>query len=106
MDVVIKIVLPTRATVTPVGKLADAELLFNGGLLAGTKLVGFGIWSRSGAEISVSLPSRNYEVAGEKRSYALLRPVEDIERIDDIKAQIIKAFREVVGATADPMRGA
>ena len=30
----------------PSGKLADAELHFNDGLLAGLKLVGFTVWDR------------------------------------------------------------
>ena len=29
---------------TPVGKLADAEVHFTSGVLAGLKLVGFGVW--------------------------------------------------------------
>ena len=31
---------------TPVGKLADAEVHFTSGVLAGLKLVGFGVWTR------------------------------------------------------------
>ena len=44
MDVVIRI---RRAdSSAPAGKLADAELHFEDGLLAGLKLVGFAIWAR------------------------------------------------------------
>ena len=32
----------------PPGKLADAELHFNDGVLAGLKLIGFAIWERRG----------------------------------------------------------
>ena len=32
----------------PAGKLADAELHFTDGPLAGLKLIGFGIWERRG----------------------------------------------------------
>jgi len=36
------------STSTPAGKLADAELHFTDGPLAGLKLVGFGVWERRG----------------------------------------------------------
>src|SRR5262245_21250277 len=61
----------------PVGKLADAELRFTGGPLAGLKLIGFGIWERRGtAARNVTFPARQYSVKGEKRTFTLLRPIE------------------------------
>ena len=41
----------------PAGKLADAELHFNGGPLDGLKLVGFGIWERRNGGRNVTLPT-------------------------------------------------
>jgi hypothetical protein len=61
----------------PTDKLADAELVFEEGLLSGMKLVGFTIWrNRHRAVCSVTFPARQYMVNGERRSYALLRSVE------------------------------
>ena len=58
------------------GKLADAEIHFVGGVFAGLKLIGFGIWERrTGAGRNVTFPARQYSVNGERRSFALLRPM-------------------------------
>ena len=60
----------------PPGKLADAELYFDDGPLAGLKLIGFSIWERrTGGGRNVTFPARQYSVNGERRSFALLRPV-------------------------------
>ena len=60
----------------PVGRLADAELHFTGGPLDGLKLIGFGIWERRGGSgRNVTFPARQYAVNGERRSFALLRPI-------------------------------
>jgi hypothetical protein len=70
----------------PPGKLADAELHFSEGPLDGLKLIGFGIWeSRNGGRRNVTLPARQYSVNGERRSFALLRPVVDIEAQDRLR---------------------
>ena len=62
----------------PPGKLADAELHFPDGPLAGLRLVGFAVWERrGGGGRNVTFPARNYSVNGERRSYALLRPIVD-----------------------------
>lgn len=59
----------------PPGKLADAELHFTDGPLAGTKLIGFAVWERrGGGGRNVTFPARQYSVNGERRSFALLRP--------------------------------
>ena len=43
----------------PPGKLADAELHFNEGVLEGLKLIGFGVWERrSGNGRNVTFPAR------------------------------------------------
>src|SRR5919106_3279625 len=60
----------------PPGKLADAELHFIDGDLDGLKLIGFSIWERrTGNGRNVTFPARQYAVNGERRSFALLRPM-------------------------------
>ena len=62
----------------PNGKLADAELHFTDGEMAGLRLLGFAVWNqRNGPGRNVTFPARTYSVNGERRSFALLRPVSD-----------------------------
>ena len=77
----------------PPGKLGDAELHFSDGVLAGLKLIGFGIWERrTGAGRNVTFPARQYAINGERRSFALLRPVTD--RIPTVEIRgLVKAVR-------------
>jgi hypothetical protein len=77
----------------PPGKLADAELHFSEGPLAGLKLIGFSIWERRGGSgRNVTFPARQYSVNGERRSFALLRPIVDVTAQDGIRARILDAF--------------
>ncbi len=77
----------------PPGKLADAELHFVSGPLEGLKLIGFGIWERrSGAGRNVTFPARQYSVNGERRSFALLRPIADATAQERIRELILEAF--------------
>ncbi len=71
----------------PPGKLADAELHFTEGVLAGLKLIGFGVWERrgGGGGRNVTFPARQYSVNGERRSFALLRPIADATAQDRIR---------------------
>jgi hypothetical protein len=79
----------------PPGKLADAELHFTEGPLAGLKLIGFGVWERkSGSGRNVTFPARQYSVNGERRSFALLRPVEDATAQDRIRDLVLEAYAE------------
>ena len=74
MSVVVKITPNDKGN--PPGKLADAELHFIGGELDGLKLLGFSIWERrGGGGRNVTFPARTYSVNGDRRSYALLRPI-------------------------------
>ena len=77
----------------PPGKLADAELHFHDGPLAGLKLIGFCVWERRGGSgRNVTFPARTYAVNGERRSFALLRPVVDVAAQNTIREQIIEAY--------------
>jgi hypothetical protein len=79
----------------PPGKLADAELHFTDGLLGGLKLIGFGIWERrSGNGRNVTFPARQYSVNGERRSFALLRPVADATSQERVRDLILQAYVE------------
>ena len=89
----VKITLNEKGT--PPGKLADAELHFDDGLLGGLKLIGFSIWERrSGNGRNVTFPARQYSVNGERRSFALLRPVADATAQDRVRDLILQAYAE------------
>jgi hypothetical protein len=79
----------------PPGKLADAELHFTEGVLEGLKLIGFGVWERRGGSgRNVTFPARQYSVNGERRSFALLRPIVDATSQDRIRDLILQAYAE------------
>src|SRR5881628_3342945 len=82
----------------PPGKLADAELHFNDGALEGLKLIGFSVWERrTGGGRNVTFPARQYAVNGERRSFALLRPIADTSaqgRIRDLGLQAYAGYEE------------
>ncbi|OFV98868.1 MAG: hypothetical protein A3H28_14985 [Acidobacteria bacterium RIFCSPLOWO2_02_FULL_61_28] len=79
----------------PPGKLADAELHFADGPLEGLKLIGFGIWERrTGSGRNVTFPARQYSVNGERRSFALLRPIVDAQAQDRIRDLILEAYAD------------
>ena len=78
----------------PPGKLAEAELHFSGGPLDGLKLVGFAIWERKNGGRNVTVPARQYSVNGERRSFALLRPIIDASSQDRLRDLILDAYKE------------
>jgi hypothetical protein len=79
----------------PPGKLAEAELHFGEGNLNGMKLIGFGIWERrNGSGRNVTFPARQYSVNGERRSFALLRPVTDAASQERLRDVILQAYTE------------
>ena len=85
------------------GKLADVELHFTAGPLEGLKLIGFCIWERNmpgalskghdrATRRNVTFPARQYSVNGERRSFALLRPIGDSSAQDPIRDAILAAY--------------
>ena len=79
----------------PPSKLADAELHFTEGALEGLKLVGFAVWERrSGSGRNVTFPSRQYTVSGDRRSFALLRPVADAASQERVRDLVLQAYAE------------
>jgi hypothetical protein len=80
---------------TPPGKLADAELHFSDGPMEGLKLVGFSIWERRGGNgRNVTFPARSYVVNGDRRSWALLRPIVDSTAQSKLRDLILEAYQE------------
>jgi hypothetical protein len=79
----------------PPGKLADAELHFTEGPLDGLKLIGFSIWERRGGNgRNVTFPARQYSVNGERRTFALLRPIVDVTAQNRLRELILESFQE------------
>jgi hypothetical protein len=79
----------------PPGKLAEAELHFSDGPMEGLKLVGFSIWERRGGNgRNVTFPARSYVVNGDRRSFALLRPIADSTAQNKLRDLILEAFQE------------
>jgi hypothetical protein len=80
----------------PPGKLADAELHFAGDSpLAGLKLIGFSIWERRGGNgRNVTFPARSYVVNGDRRSFALLRPIVDTTAQTNVRDLILEAYAQ------------
>ncbi len=88
---VVKIVPNDKAN--PPGKLADAELHFTDGVLEGLKLIGFAVWERrSGTGRNVTFPARQYSVNGERRSFALLRPIADATSQERVRDLVLEAY--------------
>ena len=82
----------------PSGKLADAELHFTDSVLDGLKLIGFAVWERrSGSGRNVTFPARQYSVNGERRSFALLRPIADAAGQERVRDLVLQAYAKYEG---------
>lgn len=93
MSLVVKIIANEKQN--PPGKLADAELHFTDGDLDGLKLIGFSVWERrTGSGRNVTFPARQYAVNGERRSFALLRPISDMTAQERIRDLVLQAYTE------------
>jgi hypothetical protein len=80
---------------TPPGKLADVELHFTDGVLDGLKLIGFSVWEKRGGNgRNVTFPARQYAVNGERRSFALLRPISDTSAQERIRDLVLEAYAD------------
>lgn len=96
---VIKIVSNDKGS--PPGKLADAELHFTDGELAGLKLLGFAVWERrSGPGRNVTFPARSYSMNGQSRSFTLLRAGADEHAQDRLRDRILQAYSEFAAEVA------
>ncbi len=76
---------------TPQSKLADVEIHFEEGLLAGMKLVGCSVWrAKKGEEPTVLVPSRSYATASGVRYFELLRSGDEKEQ------KAVKTFKQYI----------
>jgi hypothetical protein len=91
---VVKIMLNDKGA--PSGKLADAEVHFTDGELEGLRLLGFAVWERrNGPGRNVTFPARTYSVNGERRSFALLRPVNDSANTQNrVRDLVLQAYAD------------
>ena len=59
------------------------------------KLIGFSIWERRGGNgRNVTFPARQYVVNGDRRSFALLRPIVDTAAQERVRDLVLNAFAE------------
>src|SRR5258708_4681719 len=99
MHIVVKITPSEKGN--PPGKLADAELHFIDGALDGLRLIGFALWERRGGNgRNVTFPARQYAVNGERRSFALLRPIADTSAHNRVRDLLLQAYAEHAQETA------
>ena len=98
--IIVKILKSDQRSAT--AKLADAEIHFAGGALDGLKLVGFAVWrKRDGNGESVSFPSRQSTVHGERRTFSLLRWVADRTAQDRLAEIVLQAYRDNAHESSD-----
>jgi hypothetical protein len=93
-DVTITVSQPAPGA--PAKLLANVELAFASGLLAGLRMTGIALWKATTGDgrrfVSVTFPARAVEDDGETRYYDHLRGKgEDIKRL---KAAIVDAYRD------------
>jgi hypothetical protein len=80
---------------SPGGKLADAEVHFTDGDMQGLRLLGFAVWERrDGSGRNVTFPARTYSVNGERRSFSLLRPVNDPNSQSKVRDLVLRAYAD------------
>jgi hypothetical protein len=78
----------------PRAKLADVELHFTGGELDGLRLIGFAIWERrDGKGQNVTFPARQFTVGGDRRSFSLLRYVDNPAAQDRLRDFLLQAYQ-------------
>jgi len=87
-------------TTQPGGKLADAELHFTGGPLAGLKLLGFTVWQHRSGAPTVTFPARQYSADGQRRSFTLLRDRSGQDGSQTLRTRILDAYRAAVVAAS------
>ena len=79
----------------PARQACGRRAAFHSGPLEGLKLIGFGVWERkTGNGRNVTFPARQFTVNGERRSFALLRPIADTTAQSRIRDSILTAYGE------------
>ena len=81
--------------------VTEAEVHFDDGPLAGTKLVGFCLWRSPEGEIYVTFPSRAFGAGSERRYFDYLRAIDASgETVKRVKAWILEEYRKASDAAA------
>ena len=79
--------------------VSEAEVHFEEGPLAGTKLVGFSLWRSPEGEVYVTFPSRAFGVGNERRFFDYLRAIDGSgETVKRVKAWILEEYRRAEAA--------
>jgi len=75
--------------------VSEAEVHFDEGPLAGTKLVGFSLWRSPDGEVYVTFPSRAFGAGSERRYFDYLRSVDGtLDVVKRVKAWILDEYRK------------
>ena len=79
--------------------VSEAEVHFEEGPIAGTKLVGFCLWRSPEGELYVTFPSRAFGAGNERRFFDYLRAIDGSgETVKRVKAWILDEYRKVEAA--------
>jgi hypothetical protein len=79
----------------PERMVTEAEIHFEEGPLAGTRLVGFCLWKSPDGEVYVTFPSRAFGAGNERRFFDYLRSVEGtLDAVKRVKAWILDEYRK------------
>jgi hypothetical protein len=83
----------------PERMVTEAEIHFEEGPLAGTRLVGFCLWKSPDGEVYVTFPSRAFGAGNERRFFDYLRSVEGtLDAVKRVKAWILDEYRKGTAA--------
>ncbi len=81
--------------------ISEAEVIFEDGPLAGTKLLGFCLWKSADGEVFVTFPARAFGAGSERRFFDYLRAVDgSAETVKRVKAWIVDEYRKGASAAA------
>ncbi len=81
--------------------VSEAEVHFDEGPLAGSKLVGFSLWKSPEGEVYVTFPSRAFGAGSERRYFDYLRSVDGtLDVVKRVKAWIVDEYRKGADAAA------
>ena len=93
MTVTVKILRNERQT--PAGKLADAEMHFNGGELGRTEVGRLRhLGRRDGNGSGVTFPARQFTSRRAQRNFALLRAIDDPRAQNHVRELVLRAYAE------------
>lgn len=85
----------------PANKLAEAELIFEEGPLAGLKLVGFAVWGGPEGQTYCTLPSRAFGSGQDRRYFDYIRSVDgDHRETRRVKDMVLAAWKARQGEEA------